>query len=154
MSIPSFRRSEESDTVPLLPLQSESPIKTPQAGSVWLGSGSVAIASIEAICTFFLAASKLGILVGFTSFLSTVIVSRYHADRVRVPVLALALAGAITNLVVLWNQRRLRNRPSSVWRMRPTTARQRRRTWFLVGLALAAIALIVGEFWIHPVHFH
>ncbi len=117
-----------------------------------LGGGSLVAAATEAICACFVALSKLGILVAFTSFLSTVIVSRFHADRVRVPVLAVAFVGAVANLLLLWNRQRLRNLPAAAWRKRPLTPRQRWRIGVLIGMSVVTIALVVAEFWIHPVH--
>src|SRR5438270_12093307 len=86
--------------------------------AAWLGTGSLFAACIEALCALLLAISKLGILLAFTSFLSTVIISRFHDDRVRVPVLGLALFAALANLFVLRNWQRLRNAPAAAWRRR------------------------------------
>lgn len=121
-------------------------------GSAALGSGSVLLAAVEAVCTFFVALSKLGILVGFTSLLSGVIVSRYHQDAIRLPVLAIAAIGAIMNLVVLWNATRLRNSPSAAWRKRPLSRRERWRIGMLIGLSIVTLGLVVAEFSIHPLH--
>ena len=152
MSVPPIDQLDKPNVLGSFIPEREKPDIAPQ-GSAWLGSGSLGIASIEAICTFFVAASKVGILVGFTSFLSTVIVSRFHADRVRIPVLILALSGAAANLLVVWNGSRLRRRSSAAWRIKPITARQRRRSLLLIGLSVLTILLVLGEFWIHPVHF-
>ncbi len=139
------------------PLQNMSELSTETSspelrGGALLGGGSLAAASIEAICTFFVALSKLGILVGFTSFLSTVIVSRFHADWVRVPVLGVALAGAVLNLVVLRNRMKLRNAPAAAWRKRPLTRAERWRIAGVIVMSTVTIALVVGEFWLHPFH--
>lgn len=132
-------------------LETES-VSGQQPGSALLGGSSLCAAAIEAICAFFVAFSKLGILVAFTSFLSTVIVSRFHANNVRIPVLAVALVGAFFNLAVLWNRQRLRNRASALWRKRPLTARQQWRIATLIGMSAITIVLVIAEFWIHPVH--
>src|SRR5262245_26112894 len=95
------------------------------AGATLLGGGSVLLAAVEAICTSFVLLSKLGILVGFTSFLSAAIVSRYHQDTVRLPVLVIAIVGAAMNLLLLWNWARLRSAPSAAWRKRPLSRRER-----------------------------
>lgn len=152
MSLPAIHQPDRFDVVSSSLLEAEESNRE-RSGSAWLVSGSLAVASLEAICTFFLAASKLGILIAFTSFLSTVIVSRFHADRVRIPALALALGGAIVNLLVLWNRGRLRRQPSAAWRIKPITAGQRWRRLLLATLSVLTILLVAGEFWIHPVHF-
>ena len=124
----------------------------PISRAAWLGTGSLFVACIEALCALLLAISKLGILLAFTSFLSTVIISRFHDDRLRVPVLGLALFAALINLFVLWNWQRLRNAPAAAWRKRPLTLRQRWQLAAVLFTSIATVVLVLGEFWIHPVH--
>ena len=122
------------------------------AGSGILGGGSLAAAAIEGVCTLFVALSKFGVLIGFTSFLETLIASRFHADRVRVPVLAMALSAALLNLLVLWNRLRLRNTPSAAWRKRPLALAERWRIGALIAMSALTVVFVVGEFWIHRFH--
>jgi hypothetical protein len=146
MSAPAMRQPD------LLPISEFDQTTAPRGGSALGGSAALAMASLEAVCTFFVALSKLGMLVAFTSFLSTVIVSRYHADVIRIPVLGVAFVVAALNMVVLWNRRRARNLPSAAWRRRPLTAYQRWRERLLVTASGLTIVLVVAEFWIHPIH--
>jgi hypothetical protein len=124
----------------------------PSQRAVWFGGGSLLVACIEALCALLLAISKLGVLLALASFLSSVIISRFHADRVRVPVLGLAFLAALINLFVLWNWRQLRNAKAAAWRKRRLTARQRWQIASVLITSTATITLVVGEFWIHPVH--
>jgi hypothetical protein len=119
-----------------------------------LGSGSLMVASIEALCAFLLVLSKFGLLVAFTSFLSSVIISRYHADWVRVPVLSAAFVSAAINVFVLWNWNRLRKAPAAAWRKRRLSVRQQWRVAVVIVTSVATIALVVAEFCIHPIHLH
>src|SRR6266852_4558119 len=73
-----------------------------------LAGSSLALALIEAVCVLFLSVSKFGILIGLAAFMSAEIASPFHADRIRVPLLALAFAGAVANLFLLRNAQRLR----------------------------------------------
>ncbi len=116
-----------------------------------LAGSSFSLALIEAVCVLFLSVSKFGILLGVAAFMSAEIASPFHADRIRVPLLALAFAGAVTNLFLLRNAQRLRNAPTAAWRKRALTASQRRRIVFLAALSLLTILLVVAEFWIHPI---
>lgn len=135
------------------PVMSEqSPEHTEGAGSAILGGGSLAAAGIEAICTFFVALSKLGILAGLTALLSELIASKFHANIVRVPVLGLAAVGAVLNLMVLWNRMRLRNAPAAAWRKRPLKRSERWKIGMVIAMSVATIGLVIGEFVIHPFH--
>jgi hypothetical protein len=151
MSQSAVRKPVPSSSL-ILGLETQESQPEKRLGSTTLASVSLLVASLETICAFFVAASKLGILIAFTSFLSTVIISRYHADRVRIPVLATAFLGATVNLLVLWNRQRLRRAPSAAWRTKPLSGRQRRRNWVLLSASAVTILLIVAEFWIHPIH--
>jgi hypothetical protein len=144
-------RKQKASPFPLLVPEPQDANVGMGSGSTFLGCGSLLAASLETICTAFVALSKLGILTAFTSFLGTIIVSRYHADRIRVPVLALAFLGATLNLLVLWNRQRLRNRPSAAWRIRPLRVRERWRTRVLVAVSVVTMFLIAAEFLIHPI---
>jgi hypothetical protein len=119
-------------------------------GSAVLGASSLLVASTEAICTFFVVVSKLGILVAVTSFLSSVIVSRYHTDGIRVPVLAIAFAGAVLNLGILWNQHRLRRASSAAWRKRALSRRAKQRIALLLASSAITLLMVTVEFVIHP----
>lgn len=147
MSAPAMREPE----LPSVPEPTES--DPPRFGSAVAGSAALMMASIEGICTFFVALSKFGVLVAFTSFLSTVIVSRYHADPVRAPVLGLAGIVAVLNLVVLWRRQRARSLPGAAWRKRPLTSRDRWRNRLLILISGLTIVLVIAEFWIHPLHW-
>jgi hypothetical protein len=133
-------------------MSEHSPENTKGAGSAILGGGSLAAAGIEAICTFFVTLSKLGVLAGFTALLSELIASKFHANIVRVPVLGLATAGAMLNLVVLWNRMRLRNAPAAAWRKRPLRRRERWKIGLVIAMSVMTIGLVIGEFVIHPFH--
>ena len=132
--------------------ESKQPGIAPHTGL--LAGSSFSLALIEAVCVLFLSVSKFGILLGVAAFMSAEIASPFHADRIRVPLLGLALAGAVVNLLLLWNAHRLRNASTAAWRKRALPASQRRRIVFLIALSLLTILLVVAEFWIHPIGAH
>ena len=110
-----------------VPLSQSREQRAARAGSAALGGTSFAVSAVGAVCAFFIVLSKIGILVGFTSFLLTVIASRAHAVAVRVPLLSGSLFGAAANLFMLWNGHRLRTAPAAAWRRRPLSLAERWR---------------------------
>ena len=80
---------------------------------------------------------------------------KLHGDWIRLPMIALALAGSLLNLVVLAQVRRLRSRPAAQWRQRPLTAQKVRMERMQILLSIATLALIVVEEWLHlRIHHH
>jgi hypothetical protein len=77
----------------------------------------------------------------------------FHSNAIRIPFLLLAGLGAGINLLLYWNEERLRHNPAARWRMRPLTDQQRRRRRIQVGTALVTFILIALEVITHPL-FH
>ena len=114
-------------------------------GIAW---SSIFFAVLQSICTFFVALDWFRVAIGISSFtLSASIgkaLDRFHADWIRIPMIVLALSGALLNLVILVQVLHLRNRPAAQWRRVPLTTRKiwsERLQWtlavgtvFLVGL--------------------
>lgn len=120
-------------------------------GRTFVGVGALTMSAVQAVCVFFVALAKMGILVGLASLFSTVIASRFHAPGVRTPVLTLALIGAVANLFMLRNWHRLRNAPAAAWRKRPLTPQQQWRLASLLAMSVVTIVLAAGEFLIHAI---
>lgn len=74
---------------------------------------------------------------------------RLHANWIRVPMIVLALAGSLLNLVILAQLRRLRNRPASQWRMQPLSPHKIRMERWQMVLSIATLMLIVVEEYFH-----
>ena len=95
---------------------------------VFAGS-ALAFAFLQSVCTALIAASGMRFALGFAALLSSVALSspaqKLYSEVIRLPMLAVALAGAGINLLVLWQVRRLRRRPASSWRIKPLSARKR-----------------------------
>jgi len=66
---------------------------------------------------------------------------KIHIDAVRIPMLIFALAGAVFNLVALWQVRRLRGRAASAWRQK--TVSRSKFASEKVQLALSVLTLIL-----------
>ncbi len=147
---------------------STTPAKTPEAEESlvresWKAPGLVAWSSfffavLQSICTFFAALSGLRLAIGVGSLVisatTALKLDQFHADWIRIPMLTLALAGSLLNLVVLVQIRRLRRRPAAQWRQRPLSARKiwmERTQW---GLSIATLVLVGIEEYLHLLTRH
>jgi len=106
-------------------------------------------ALLQSICTFFAALAGLRLVIGIGSVALTAgagaLLDRFHADWIRIPMIVLALFGALLNLVVLLQIRRLRNRPASRWRQVPASPRKIRMEQVQFALSIATFVLIAVE---------
>jgi hypothetical protein len=78
----------------------------------------------------------------------------FHANRFRIPMLALAGVGALVNLFLYWNAERMRRNPAARWRMRPLTRKERLEKWFQLGASVLTLLLIAAELLAHPLFHH
>ena len=122
---------------------------------VW---SSFLFALLQSICTFFAALNGLRLIIGVGSLVLSssvgAVAKALHADWIRVPMVVLALAGSLLNLVVLWQVRRLRNRPASQWRQRPVGAGKIRMERMQAVLSFATLALLAVEEYLHLLWHH
>jgi fumarate reductase subunit C len=110
---------------------------------------------LQSVCTFFTALDSLRLIIGLGSLATITQVGevwdRFHANWIRMPMMTMALVGALLNLVVLIRIRRLRRRPAARWRQRELTSREIRMERVQLILSLATLALIGVE---ELTHFH
>jgi len=115
-------------------------------------------AVLQSVCSFFVALDGLRLLIGVGALASVVGAGeqwdRLHTDWIRVPMVALALAGALLNLTVLLHVRHLRSRPSAQWRQRPLTPRKKRMERVQFALSLITLVLLAVEEISHWHTFH
>ncbi len=123
---------------------------------VLIGWASLAMASLETICVAAVALSGVRVLLGMTSLLAAGAAGPaqgFHRNALRLPILWIAGLLAALNLLLLWNEERIRRNPSAQWRLQPLTSRQRRARWTQLGTSVATLLLILGEVITHPL-FH
>ncbi len=132
-------------------------MKSPRG--VLVGIASLALAAMQAICVAAVALSGVRVVLGMTSLLAAGAVGPargFHRDSLRIPVLAVAGLMAAINLLLLWNERRIRNNPAAQWRLLPSTSRHRREEWLQLATSIATLLLILGEAithsWFHIEH--
>jgi hypothetical protein len=145
-------------TTPLEPLKAGELPTPPALNEVVRRRGLIAWSSfffalLQSICGAFVAISGLRLALGISSFaLSTGVATameRFHADRIRIPMMVIALLGSLLNLVILMQVRHLRNRPAAQWRQKPLTLRQKRGELAQLVLSMATLVLLGVEEYLH-----
>jgi hypothetical protein len=118
-----------------------------------IGWASLTLAAVQAICVAAVALSSVRVLLGMTSLLAAGAAGPaqgFHRNALRLPVLWIAGILAVLNLLLLWNEDRIRRSPSAQWRLQPLTSRQRRSRWMQLGTSVASLVLILAEVVSHP----
>jgi hypothetical protein len=141
-------------------LSSASPVSANSESSfrAWISLwASFVFALLQSLCTAFVALSGLRLVLGLASLASAIgarVPWRLHADWIRIPMVLLALVGALVNLYAIWRIRRLRQRPASQWRIQPVSAGKLRSENLQILLAVATLALLLVEEVLHIVLHH
>jgi len=120
---------------------------------ILIGWASLTLAAVQAICVAAVALSSVRVLLGMTSLLAAGAAGPapgFHRNALRLPVLWIAGILAVLNLLLLWNEDRIRRSPSAQWRLQPLTSRQRRSRWMQLGTSVASLVLILAEVVSHP----
>ena len=151
---PKVSEAKVSEERPASPIADASP-----KSREWLGWSSFFFALLQSVCTFFATVNGLRLAIGIGALALTgterSMVRWLHTDAIRLPMISLALLGTLLNLLVLWQIRRLRARPSAQWRQKPVSAgkiRMERVQWVLSVVTLGLIA--VEEYWHFRWHHH
>ena len=119
----------------------------------WANFGGVLFAFLQSICAAVLAISGFRVLIGLSSLAAAggiiVPLSEFHRDAIRVPMMVLALAGALANLYAVWRVRSLRARPAAQWRVQPVSRDKRRSERLQIVLSVVTLILLVIEWLLH-----
>ena len=119
--------------------------------------GALALAAAESLCVAAVGLSGVRVALGLTSLLAAGAAGPakgFHREAIRLPLLTLGAVGALLSLLLLWNEAKLRRNPASAWRIRPLTAKQRRRRNLQLALAILTLLLIVAELITHSWFHH
>jgi hypothetical protein len=112
-------------------------------------------AVLQSACSAFIALNGVRLLIGIGAFAAASgalkLADRIHIDAIRIPMMLLALAGSLLNLVVLWQVWRLRRRPASAWRQKSVPKEKIASEWLQFGLSVLTLFLIAVEFVIHHI---
>jgi hypothetical protein len=124
------------------------------AGTRWLNWSSFVIAVLQSACTAVMVVSGLRVVIGLTALAAAAGLHTpahgFHADIIRVPMMAIALIGSVLNLYVIWKVRRLRNRQSAQWRQKPLSSKKKRSEQLQIVLSLLTLVLLAAEWITHP----
>jgi hypothetical protein len=119
----------------------------------WIGWSSFFFALLQSVCTFFGAVDGLRLAIGLGALAVSASVDAaidsFHGVRLHLPMIVLATAGAVLNLIVLWQVRRLRARPAAQWRVRPPSPKKIRMERLQFVLAIMTLVLVVAEETLH-----
>jgi len=119
----------------------------------WLNWSSFFLAFIQSVCSTFIALHGIRLLVGIGAVVlassAWQIAERLHVDAIRIPMMLIALVGALLSLAALWQVRRLRRRSASAWRQRPLTSSKRRSESLQLALSLLTLVLLFAEWIAH-----
>lgn len=121
--------------------------------------GSLGLAIIQGVCAAAVFVSGISTALGLSTVAAATATAAgpatgFHANRFRIPMLALAGFGAVVNLVLLWNAERIRRNPAARWRMRPLTRKERWEKSIQLGASVLTLLLILGELLAHPMFHH
>jgi len=122
-----------------------------------LALGPLGFAVIQGVCAAAVFLSGIRTALGFSSLITATAAgpaTGLHANKIRIPMLAAAVVGAILNLLLYWNAERLRRNPSALWRLRPLTRRERIGNRIQIGTSLVTVLLVLAEVLAHPLFHH
>ena len=125
--------------------------------STILGWSALCLAAVESICAAAVALSGVRVLLGMSSLIAATAAGPaqgFHREAVRVPILWASGIIALLNLLLLWNENRIRRNPAAQWRLQPFTPKQRRQRWIQLATSIGALLLILAEVVTHPWFHH
>src|SRR5712664_2817714 len=156
MSSPTTERVKElpdsSQLDPAVP-----PSNALAANAKLINWSALLFAVLQSVCSAFIALNGVRLLIGVGAFAAASgalkLADRMHIDAIRIPMMLLALAGSLLNLVVLWRVWRLRRRPASAWRQQPISKQQKASEWLQFTLSVLTLFLLAAEFIAHRILF-
>src|SRR5882762_4965138 len=114
-------------------------------------------AVLQSVCSAFIALNGVRLLIGIGAFAAASgtlkLADRMHIGAIRIPMMLLALAGSLLNLVVLWQVWRLRKRSASAWRQQPVSRQKLVSEWLQFILSVLTVFLLAAEFVAHRILF-
>jgi hypothetical protein len=117
----------------------------------WSG---IFFAILQSACTAVIAISGFRVAIGLSALAAAAGIHApakgFHQDAIRIPMVALALAGALVNLFVIFKVRKLRKNPASQWRQKPLPASKLRAENFQIALSVFTLLLLAAEWITHP----
>ena len=127
----------------------------PARSDWWLSVVSLGFILLQSACTAVVAISGVRVLIGFSALAAASGLGKpaagFHGDRIRIPMMLIAVGGSLLNLYVIWRTRSLRARPASRWRTATPTPKQVRSERVQLALAAVTLLLVLAEWLTHRV---
>lgn len=124
----------------------------------WVNLGSFLFALVQSACAAVLAISGVRVLIGLSALAAAAGVNTpakgFHQDAIRIPMMLLALLGAVANLYSVWRVRSLRARPAAQWRAQPVSREKLRSERLQIALAILTLVLLTVEWTTHSKLHH
>ena len=121
----------------------------PASRFAWLNWSGLFLAFIQSVCSAFIALHGIRLLVGIGAVVlassAWKLAEHLHINAIRIPMVLIALTGALLNLAALWQVRRLRARSASAWRQKQIPTAKRRSEWLQLLLSLLTLVLLLAE---------
>jgi hypothetical protein len=115
---------------------------------------SLVFAVLQSACTAVIAISGLRVAIGLTALAAAAGIHApargFHQDAIRIPMMLLALLGALINLYIVWKIRWLRRKPAAQWRQQPVTKKKLNSERLQIALAILTLLLLAAEWTTHP----
>jgi hypothetical protein len=119
-----------------------------------LGWSGILFAILQSACTAVIALSGVRVAIGLSALAAAAGVHApakgFHQDAIRIPMMVLALFGALINLFVVWKIRNLRGKRASEWRQRPVMKKKLNSERFQIALSILTLFLLAAEWITHP----
>lgn len=117
---------------------------------------SLLFAVLQSFCTVVVTVSAVRTAIGVGALAGSLFgpLGGFHRASIRVPMLIIAVAGSVINLLVLAWIWRLRRLPSAQWRKRDISPKERRSERIQVVLAVLTLVLVALEAWTHAMLHH
>jgi len=126
----------------------------PAVSNKLLNWSAMVFALLQSACTAVIAINSLRVAIGLSALAAAAGIHApahgFHQDAIRIPMMVLALLGAVLNLYVIEKVRRLRSRPASQWRQQPVTKEKLRSERFQIALSIFTLLLLAAEWITHP----
>lgn len=125
----------------------------------WANAGSLVFAVLQSLCVAVMTLSGVSTLLGVGALVAATgvytLTREFHQDAIRIPMMLVALAGALANLYSVWRVRSLRARPAAQWRVKPVSKEKLNAERLQIGLAVLTLVLLAVEQGMHSfIHHH
>lgn len=119
-----------------------------------LNWSAILFAILQSACTAVIAISGVRVAIGLGALAAAAGIHApahgFHQDAIRIPMMLLALLGAVLNLYVIGKVRHLRRKPAAQWRQQPLTKRKLNSERLQIALSILTLLLLAAEWITHP----